>query len=66
MEKEDKLIIISLKEYKELLEIKGKYEELKSAQPLIWYDLRTPPQKPGVYYKEDTIPYKITCKGDTK
>lgn len=43
---------VKFKEYKELLEIKGKYEELKQQQPLI-------------VYKEDTIfkpPFTLTCK----
>ena len=56
---DEKQITISLEEYKELLIIKGKYEELKSQYP---------------YYKQPTItftggednhgleyPYKVTC-----
>lgn len=61
-------ITISLEEYKELLIIKGKYEELKKQQPLIVYD--------GFKENGTTIlpckdikttdpilnpPYKITC-----
>lgn len=46
---------VKFKEYKELLEIKGKYEELKQQQPLIFYD--------GL--KQDKTfkpPYTITCE----
>lgn len=46
---------VKFKEYKELLEIKGKYEELKQQQPLIVYDgLR----------QDNTLkpPFTLTCK----
>ena len=47
---------VKFKEYKELLEIKGKYEELKQQQqPLIVYD--------GLEQdKAFKPPYTITCK----
>lgn len=47
-------ITIPMEEYKELLIIKGKYEELKSQanQPIIWRETKTP-----VIPAE---PYKIT------
>lgn len=50
---EDK-ITISMEEYKELLIIKGKYEELKSQakQPIIWKETKTP--------AIPAEPYKIT------
>lgn len=59
MDKEERLIQIPLQEYKELLEIKGKYEELKSQI------LTTPPTiinwngKPLAPIYEE--PYKVTC-----
>lgn len=57
-------ISITLEEYKELLVIKGKYEELKS----IYCSSLTYP-KPATTYrdlskdnnKELTPPYKVTC-----
>ena len=49
-----KTIIISLEEYKELLVIKGKYEESKKQNiisiPSVWKD--------GIEYE---YPYKVTC-----
>lgn len=56
---QQKVITITLEEYKELLEIKGKYEELKS--------LYNPTFNPKIIYhnfeddKELKPPYKITC-----
>ena len=55
MNKEERLIQIPLEEYKELLEIKGKYEEIK--------------KHPIIQYVYDTKPYvgitpKITWKVD--
>jgi len=61
----DKLdvITISMEEYKELLIIKGKYEELKSNQTLkIWNE---PTLTRTIYGSGEQItesPYKITCK----
>ena len=55
----EETIVITLEEYKELLMIKGKYEELKS--------LYTPTFNPQIIYhnfeddKELKPPYKITC-----
>lgn len=61
--KEQTYITISLEEYKDLLETKGKYEELKS--------LYTPYYKPTITYTggdggvlrgtDYTYPYKTTC-----
>lgn len=50
----EKYITIPMEEYKELLIIKGQYEELKRLQkPLIFYDgTNRPIMKP---------PYKVTC-----
>lgn len=70
---EDK-ITISMEEYKELLIIKGKYEELKSQtrQPIIWngYTEQGTTILPCRDTRElqttspvTTSPYKITCKG---
>lgn len=62
-------ITISMEEYKELLIIKGKYEELKSNQitnPII---MKEPTLSNPYTYKYDTCeelpkpPYKITCLG---
>lgn len=57
---ENKEITISMEEYKELLMIKGKYEELKSQQLLKTnYPLtRDLTEK----YKMPEPPYKLTCK----
>ena len=55
----EEIIVITLEEYKELLIIKGKYEELKS--------LYTPTFNTKITYhnfeddKELKPPYKITC-----
>ena len=50
----EKYITITMEEYKELLIIKGKYEELKEVQnPLIFYDRINNPIMES--------PYKITC-----
>ena len=58
------VITIPMEEYKELLIIKGKYEELKSNQapPLIF---REPTLTRTIYGSGEQIPespYKITCK----
>ena len=60
MENKEKVIIITMEEYKELLMIKGKYEELKSQQILKQnYSLtRDLTEK----YEIPKPPYKITCK----
>lgn len=60
MKNEEEVIIrIPFEEYKELLIIKGKYEELKKLQqPLIVWDGKKETD-PFI-----TPPYKITCKGD--
>lgn len=74
MENEEEICIkISLKEYKELLIIKGKYEELKEIQkPLVVFDGKKDNVNVMPYpYRElqstDPViapPYKITCKED--
>lgn len=57
-------ITISMEEYKELLIIKGKYEELKSNQinnPIIW---EKPSLQRTTYETCEELPkppYKITC-----
>lgn len=58
-------ITISLEEYKELLIIKGRYEELKDKNNITW----TPPSKTTITYtgpdgKQISMPespYKVTC-----
>ena len=68
-------ITIPMEEYKELLIIKGKYEELKSQtkQPIIWNgytDKGTtilPCRDTGEFQTTSQVvapPYKITCKGE--
>lgn len=70
---EEEKITITMKEYKELLVIKGKYEELKEIhKPLVVFDNKKDNINIMPYpYKEinttDPIPippYKITCKGE--
>lgn len=64
MNKEERLIQIPLEEYKELLEIKGKYEELKSQI------LSTPPTI--IKWNGNPLnptfeePYKVTCMEEGK
>lgn len=57
MKKEDK-IEITLQEYKKLLEIKGKYEELKNRPVEIRY-IYVHDQIPRITYID--MPPKITC-----
>lgn len=61
-------ITISLEEYKELLIIKGKYEELKKQQPLIFHGGFVENGTTILPYKDIkttdpifNLPYKITC-----
>ena len=62
MNKEE-TITITMEEYKELLIIKGKYEELKSLyipqiySKITYRDFKDNELKP---------PYKVTCRGDVK
>lgn len=67
-------ITIPMEEYKELLIIKGKYEELKSQtkQPIVWngYNVKDttilPCRDTGEFQTTSQVvtpPYKITCKG---
>ena len=63
MNKEERLIQIPLEEYKELLIIKGRYEELVKKSIIlpnqkITYINDVPVQE---YEKELKPPYKITC-----
>ena len=58
-------VVISLEEYKELLTIKGRYEELKSQQTIPW---TVRPSGTTITYintkeqdRESTPPYKVTC-----
>jgi hypothetical protein len=58
-------VSIPLEEYKELLIIKGRYEELKNKTNITW----TPPPKTTITYtgpdgkkvSMPTTPYKVTC-----
>ena len=54
----EETIVITLEEYKELLIIKGKYEELKS-QYLCYKPTITFTGENGDYGLEE--PYKVTC-----
>lgn len=57
----NKEITISMEEYKELLIIKGKYEELKEQQKPIYTGISFNGEP---VYKENKIPiepYKVTC-----
>lgn len=57
MDNRQEVITISLEEYKELLVIKGKYEELqKIHQPLIVWNDKNKPTDPF------SPPYKIICE----
>ena len=60
MNKDERLIQIPLEEYKELLIIKGRYEELNQK---ITYVNGVPVQE---YIKELKPPYKITCDLENK
>ena len=64
-EKEERLIQIPLEEYKELLVIKGRYEELVKKEfilPKITYVNGVPIQE----YKKEYDTYKITCNTESK
>ena len=50
-------ITIPMEEYKELLIIKGKYEELKSQTRILDWDKITKPSP-------NTSPYTLICKGE--
>lgn len=67
MGKEERLIQIPLEEYKELLVIKGRYEELIKKEIIlpnrITYINGVPIQE---YEKELKPPYKITCDLESK
>lgn len=67
-EKEERLIQIPLEEYKELLVIKGRYEEIVKKEIIfpnqkITYINGVPIQE---YAKELKPPYKITCNLESK
>lgn len=53
-------ITITLKEYKELLIIKGKYEELKEQKQQITYVPLTY-KNADDWLEKETKPYKVTC-----
>lgn len=59
---QQKVITITMEEYKELLEIKGRYEELKEInKPVITYTgFRYNDEKPII------SPYKVTCDTNEK
>ena len=65
MMKEEQRIVISMEEYKELLMIKGKYEELKSQQiinPIKWNE---PTLTRTLYGSGEPLPEnlnKVYCK----
>lgn len=71
--KQPVMIEIPFEEYKELLTIKGKYEELKSNQSIQYVPLTLPTSPltmPTIIYNDDKHtgcnpdiypPYKITC-----
>ena len=66
-EKEERLIQIPLEEYKELLVIKGRYEELVKKEILLPNQKTTyingiPIQK----YEKEYDTYKITCNAENK
>ena len=57
-------ITITMEEYKELLIIKGKYEELKERiQPIGWVLYRTniTYTNAGDLFEKEVKPYKVTC-----
>lgn len=61
---ENQVITIPMEEYKELLMIKGKYEELKSQQQIQKISLPDYHIKElSERYKTPEPPYKITCEG---
>ena len=65
MKNENKTIEIPFEEYKELLIIKGKYEELKSQyKPVYPLGIRGVGEE---YQSKPISPYKVTCNlGDDK
>lgn len=56
-------ITITLEEYKELLVIKGKYEELKERQQITYVPWRTniTYTNAGDLFEKEVKPYKVTC-----
>ena len=56
-------ITITLKEYKELLIIKGKYEELKERQQITYVPWRTNITYTNTddLFEKEVKPYKVTC-----
>lgn len=56
---QQKIITITMEEYKELLIIKGKYEELKSQQQPFYTGIRFNGEP--VYKKLDADRYEVTC-----
>ena len=60
-------ITITLEEYKELLVIKGKYEELKERQqqqqqiPCVPWNTHITYKNADDWLEKETEPYKVTC-----
>lgn len=56
-------ITITLKEYKELLIIKGKYEELKERQQItcVPWNTHITYKNADDWLEKETKPYKVTC-----
>lgn len=56
-------ITITLKEYKELLIIKGKYEELKESQQItcVPWNTHITYKNADDWLEKETKPYKVTC-----
>lgn len=62
MSDEELTIAIPLKEYKELLIIKGKYEELKEQKQVQYIPFKTSHQEfEDNLYEKEVKPYKVTC-----
>ena len=56
-------ITITMEEYKELLIIKGKYEELKESQQITYVPWRTNITYTNTddFFEKEVKPYKVTC-----
>ena len=61
----EETITITMKEYKELLEIKGRYEELKNIYQLYYKPIITD-NGIRLYDNELKPPYKVTVTCDTE
>ena len=65
-EKEEKLIVIPLEEYKELLVIKGRYEELAKKSIILPNETITYINGIPAQLKKENDTYKITCNMESK